>query len=240
MGFAVPSGQVFYHFDLDVMYFMAKFNFIRWSKKPIKLSSGIESHIYVSGREDLTDHPVLEYQIGKKITYLIQKLETENEKDFLGEKQICLIGIPTAGTALAQAVAMFSFMKFQNINGSPICHRIMREALKSHGIHQDWVNGKYDPDRHTYWTIDNVITNGQSKFETAKRLEQSGYPAKDMTHLILIDRQQGGVKNMREAGFLKIIIVYNLSDIVYTFGEMKLWTKDRVRAAAEEIAAMQV
>ena len=53
----VPSGRVFDKLDLKIVRLMVEYGFIRWQEKPFILNSGIESHIYVSGREDLTDHP---------------------------------------------------------------------------------------------------------------------------------------------------------------------------------------
>lgn len=120
----VPSGRMLDEFDLEILRTMNDCGFVRHSPQPFTLKSGIKSNVYVYGREDLTDNPGLEIKIGKKVASEVTRATLRDEK------KVCLIGIPTAGTALAQAAAMMS-----NWGGlSSICHRILREAVKTtHG-----------------------------------------------------------------------------------------------------------
>ena len=67
----VPSGQVFSTLDLQLLPLMAKYKFIDWRDAAFKLKSGIESHVYVFGREDVTDHPDLEWLLGRKMGQII-------------------------------------------------------------------------------------------------------------------------------------------------------------------------
>jgi len=235
-----PSGQVFFHDDLELLKLMAKYGFIRQSDQPFELKSGILSHVYVYGREDVTDNPELEWLIGRKIAKLI--IETSEPLD----NQPCLIGIPSAGTALAQAAAMVSFREQIMPNGYFICHRVMvmkktfmKEALKKHGAHPKWVNGEPRPNLHTYWTVDNVVTDGATKIETNERLRASGYPVETIPSFILVDRQQGGVKRMEQAGFKRIVVAFYLLDLAFAMGEIKNWPKSVVRLVEEEIKAHQ-
>lgn len=236
-----PSGQIYDALDLAILQLIIEYGFVRRAETPFRLRSGIESHVYVFGREDLTDHPDLEWLIGRKIARLVQ------ENSLPGDKQPCLIGIPTAGTPLAQAAAMVSY--HENIRVNPllpgsadrvICHRIMREALREYGAHPNWVNGPPQPELHTYWTVDNVVTDGGSKFEAAERLGVSGYSAKEMPSLIFVDRQQGGIQKMEQGGFTRIVVAYGLLDLTFAFGELGLWPKDTVQAVEEEIRAHQL
>lgn len=231
----VPSGRTFNTDDLEILKLMAEYGFIRYSHTPFTLKSGIKSHVYVFGREDLTDHTDLEWLIGRRIALEVMRIFGRGPHP----GSPCLIGIPTAGTALAQAAAMVAYA--DNILVAPgkrICHRIMREGKKEHGVHHKWVNG--DPSEfHTYWTVDNVVTDGQSKFEAAEKLEESGYPSKEMPSLILVDRQQGGIKRMEDAGFTRIYVIYNLLDICFALGELGLWPKQVVAQVEEEIKAHQ-
>jgi orotate phosphoribosyltransferase len=216
---------------------MCKHKFIEWRESTFKLNSGILSHVYVFGREDTTDNPVLEWMLGRKTAHVIQAASRPDDK------QICLIGIPTAGTAIAQATAMVSWKEGILINKQVICHRIMREIQKvGHGDHvhqENWVNGKPNTSKHTYGDVDNVATNADSKFKARKRLEASGYPVEDMFSFIFVDRQQGGVQRMEKAGISRIIVAYKLLDLTYALGEMKLWPKEAVKQVDEEIRAHQ-
>jgi orotate phosphoribosyltransferase len=234
----VPSGAIYYADDEVLLRSMAEHKFVEYSERPFMLKSKIESHVYVFGREDMTDNPELEWKVGRKVAKIVYANTDADE----ARRQI-LIGIPTAGNAIAQAGAMASLrvLKQELIveTARPIGHRIMREQLKLHGAHQTWVNGKPDLEKHRYWMVDNVATDGQSKFEAAQKLEADGYPAKLMPCLIWVDRQQGAVERLKSAGFTEIIVAFNLLDVTFAFGEMKVWPKSAVRAVEEEIKAHQ-
>ena len=236
-GFKVPSGRIFDHQDLALFELMHQYKFIEWRENPFTLNSGIKSHVYVFGREDLTDNPQFTWEVGKVIANIIK------ENALPTDKQICLIGIPTAGTAMAQAASMVSFCDGIIVGEKPICYRIMREIQKSgHGDkshQQNWVNGRPDVAKHTYVTLDNVVTDGASKFQANERLAQSGYPVKEMPSFIFINRQQGGVQKMEEKGFKRIIVAYKLLDITFVLGELRFWPKEAVQQVEEEIKAHQ-
>src|SRR3989344_7193763 len=111
---------------------MFDFGFVKYSPTPITLKSGRESHVYVFGREDITDNPRFLYALGYKVRdaarLIFEKLTLVNDS-----RIPCLIGLPTAGTPLAQAASMVSFLeKRYNIRGvantsERMCFRIMRE-----------------------------------------------------------------------------------------------------------------
>ena len=226
----VPSGRVYGKLDLKIIRRMAKYGFIRWQEKPFRLHSGIESHVYVSGREDLTDHPDLVGLIGKKIALTVKANSLPKDK------QPCLIGIPTAGTTLAQAASTASSHGRILVNGQVICFRTMREVLKGHGAHSDvWVNGEADLSRHTYWTIDNVITSGESLFDAETKFLSDGYPNKGPL-LILADRGQGGIERLKQYKFQRIVTVYRLIDLVRVFGELNFWPEKIVKSCEEELS----
>lgn len=227
----VPSGRKFDADDQNLLKLMARVKFIRYSEEPFRLKSGIDSFVYVVGREDLTDHPDVEFEVGKKIASIVW----QNARN---EKKPILIGIPTAGNALAQAGAMASHL-CTSPQGPLIGHRIMRELRKQHGAHSTWINGAPNLNDHEYWMIDNVATDGRTKLEAADKLEVDGYPAREMPCLIWIDRQQGAVAKLEAEGFNRIIVAYNLLDITYAYGELNLWPKSVVAAVEDEIRAHQ-
>lgn len=201
--------------------------FVRWSDASFTLKSGVPSHVYVYGREDLTDNPDVLARLGSVIARRL-----EEEIPVPAGKKLCLIGIPTAGTPLAQAAA----------DGSDgfIIFRIMREMKKEYGAHgKTIVNGRPDPARHVYATIDNVVTDGESKIEAAKLLREDGYPADDMIHVILVDRGNGGVERLRREG-LKVVVIFNLTDLIEVFVESERWSPAQAQALKDEIAAHQV
>lgn len=229
----VPSGRYLTLFDSVVLRAMHNAGFVRRSDEPFILKSGIPSHVYVFGREDLTESPPLMSLVGTKICQLLLNQPCTGQRH-------CLIGIPVAGGVLAVAGALMSNESADcGYYGPDVDCRTMREVKKGHGAHQTWVTGKPDLERHTYWLIDNVATDGQSKIEAAAKLAEDGYPARPPL-LIWIDRQQGAVKRLQAAGFERIVVAYNLLDIAYAYGELGLWPKSTVKAVEGEIAAHQV
>lgn len=63
MSIELPSGKNLDYYDQEMFRYMASFGFVRWSEKPFTLKSGIQSHVYVYGREDVTvQRPVLMYR----------------------------------------------------------------------------------------------------------------------------------------------------------------------------------
>lgn len=237
----VPSGTIYDYDQVQLVRLMAYFDFIKQSEALFKLKSGVESRVYIHGREDLTDNLGLEREIGREIKRVVWRHTQE-----VGEtRRPCLIGIPTAGTAAAQAAAMVSDPGGypESVNQWHIVHRIMRETKKAHGdgSHQKtWVNGRPDPDRHCYMAVDNVVTDAGTKIEYADKLTEDGYDGRGMPWIILVDRQQGAMKRLKREGFHRVIVMFNLLDIVWVLGNEGIWPKEIVSAVEKEIADHQL
>lgn len=231
-----PSGRVFCELDRRCLTLMAQFGTLRWTDEPFILKSRIPSHIYFYGREDVTDNPALSRVCGELITrHLIPLMEGDARKPIL-------IGVPTAANGFAASV-------MTSTDTSPgdhsFAYRVMREKLKEgHGAkgHQGtWVNGAPNSEEHWYATIENVVTSGKSLLDALVRMGSDGYPVMPMPHLVFLDREQGGVKMLRDKGH-NIVTLFGLLDTVWAFKELgiKGWDADRVAAVEAEIKAHQV
>ena len=230
----VPSGAVYDELDLEILPLMRDCGFIEYSEAGFTLRSGIPSNVYVQGRNDVTDNPQLGWKLGRKIAKTVVANHREDDK------APCLIFVPTAGTSLAAAASLVAFNEGIRSPAGPISYRIMREAVKAHGAGAvQWVNGGYD-DLRTFWGGDNVVTDCASKIVAADRLIESGYPALEMPWLIVVDRQQGGIRKMEEHGFKRIVVVYYLLDIAFAMGALNIWPKAVVGQVEAEIKAHQV
>ena len=238
----VPSGRTFDGNDLELIRYLHRYGSDRYSARPFRLRSGIQSRVYVGlGREDTTDNPGFERAVGWRIHCAVAKLMEEAPDD---PRWWGLIGIPTAGTVLAQAAVMAPTLGGypESVDQCPhvIFHRVMRETLKQHGDNPTWVNGRPDESRHRYVLLDNTDTDGQTKSETIPRLAHDGYAAKNMPLIIVIDREQGGVQRLERLElFERVVVMYNLLDIVFAFGALKLWSPEAVKAIEEEIRTNQ-
>jgi len=208
--------------DEALIKLIAKVGMVRWSDDPITFKSGIRSHIYVSGRNELTSNRTALRAVGSMIAQMAQEATRHRAGS------IHLIGIPTAGTPLAAAGAALSDKE------DPIGCRTMREVKKGHGANHRWIDGEPNPDE-TYMTVDNVITDGQSKLETIERLHEDGYPVDNIYHLILIDRKQGGVEMLREQGH-KVLTRIDLPTVVQGLVLLGFWSKERLRRYQTERA----
>lgn len=233
-----PSGTFFSDADVQLIQRMGECGFIRYCEEPIDLR-GHKSHVYVFGREDLTDNPDLLLMVGGKIAQVVYAHCQD-------DRQPCLIGWPVTGNTLAAAASMASVhlrKDFPAHERPPmIAHRVMRQQPKDHGAvghKQAWVHGRPNLLKHCYWTVDNVATDGQTKIDNAPILEAEGYPVKQMPTLIYVDRQQGAVPRLRAAGFDQVHVVFDLLDLTYVFVELKLWSKSVASAVEEEIRANQ-
>ncbi len=210
---------------------------VRWSEEPITFKSGIKSHVYVSGREELTSDANALFATGMAVAdaaFMAMSPENLSER-----KKLVIIGIPTAGTPLAVAASL----AWRTILGDTrIGTRTMRTEKKGHGRaeNQYWVDGLPRSDE-IYYTVDNVITDGQSKIETIERLRGDGYPVEKMTHIIVIDRKQGGVEKLRAAGH-HVVTLLELPAIVEALVKRGTWPAERLEryeAETAEWAALQ-
>jgi len=214
---------------------MDSYGMLAWADVPFQLKSGVESHIYFHGRNDLTDNPQMLRMCGE----LIGKRFHEDTRGKDGHR--IMIGVPTAANGFAASVTHYSLPSF---GFDQIGFRVMREKLK--GGHGDaaqrgfWVNGRPQSD-HLYATIENVVTSGQSLLEALNRLESDGYPVATMNHYVFMDRQQGGVAKVRKSDYI-VHTLFELLDVVYILAALKAgsWDMGRYAAVEAEIEAHQV
>jgi len=231
-----PSGQEFDKIDMHMVKAMGKNRTVIWTDNPFTLNSGITSHVYVVGREDITDDP--EYlELAAKI--IGRKLRTVMADDM---RQPVLIGVPAGATSLAAGITHY---KEPFAGGKRAAFRVMREVQKDHGKGSHvgtWMIGTPEPQKHRYGLVENTVTSGKSLLEKGiKRLQSDGYPLDDLMNFVLIDRQQGGVRMLQDKGH-SITSLYQLMDVAAAFVQLEIegWNSDRVEAIKAEIEAHQV
>ncbi len=221
----LPSGAVYDAEQLALMKRFHELGTVVWSDKPFTLKSQIESHVYVHARQELTQNTDVLKTVGQMISREIY-LDALVDSD---QRRCCLIGIPTAGTPLAAAAALFA-------RDTAMAFKLMREKKKTHGANQLWVDGFPEPHHYRYCSVENVVTSGQSVEEADIHLAEDGYPVTEMMTYVLVDRQQGGIERLQKIGY-KARALFALGDIAFAFGELGLWTKDQVFSVDKEIHA---
>ncbi len=219
----------------ELVRHIARIGMVRWSEEPVTFVSGTKSHVYVSGREELTSDPDALWAIGKAIAHAaFMAMPSSNLTE---RKKLMLIGIPETGKPLSVAAALAWRAVLGDIQ---IGSRTMRTKKKAHGRseNQRWVDGE-PRDDEIYFTVDNVITDGKSKLKAIGRLREDGYPVEGMTHIILIDRKQGGVERLAKRGY-RVVTLLELPTIVESLVMRGTWPMERLERYREELAASHV
>lgn len=140
-----------------------------------RLKSGVLSPFYVDLRGIIAHPPILQ-AIALRILEVLRSLRFDR-----------IAGIPYAGLPIATAVSLAG-----NI---PMVYA--RKEVKEHGIRRA-VEGAFAPG-DVIVPIDDVITDGASKFEAAAPLVEAGLTVRDF--VIFLDREQGGADKLKEKGY---------------------------------------
>lgn len=150
----------------------------QYSEEPIfKLVSGRVSQFYVNCKPT-TLNPRGMYLVGHLVFEAIQDLD------------VAAVGGLTFGAdPIAVATAFASELKAKPFKAFSI-----RKTQKDHGIIK-WVEGDVDPAQRVV-VIDDVATTGGSTIKAIKRARSEGLVV--VKAVILVDRQEGGLENIRE------------------------------------------
>ncbi len=140
-----------------------------------RLKSGVLSPFYVDLRGIIAHPPILQ-AVALRILDVLRPLRFDR-----------IAGIPYAGLPIATAVALAGNL--------PMLYA--RKEVKNHGTRRA-IEGAFGPGEVVV-LIDDVITDGASKFEAAAPLLEAGLVVRDF--VIFLDREQGGADRLREKGY---------------------------------------
>lgn len=215
--YTAPSGRTLTRNDLFLIRAMERNKTIEWSDEEVTFNSGFKSHVYLRARNDLSHNLYLLNSIAARIKEVVFSLEHTHGP------QWCLIGIPTAGTQLAQATASLTYDI--SYGRSAICFSTMRSVLKTHGKDSMWV-GPPQLERHTPVTVENVVSTAKAYLEHLDHLEQDGYPTRVMHHIAFADWELGGADTLRGAAY-KLHTMYLVRDMLAALVQMDIWPRER-------------
>ena len=144
------------------------------------LASGIRSPYYIDLSRLLTSPPNLKAFLkaaGKEIRSKCDAAGTEG-----------VASIELRGALLLSALSSYI--------GLP-CF-VIRKSEKSYGVTGKIVGGKIKSGER-FMLFDDVVTDGRSKLDSIQTLEEAGAEVSGV--LVVIDREQGGVQNLRKRGY---------------------------------------
>jgi uridine monophosphate synthetase len=140
-----------------------------------RLKSGVLSPFYIDLRGIIAHPPILQ-AMALRILDVLRPLRFDR-----------IAGSPYAGLPIATAVSLAGNL--------PMLYA--RKEAKDHGIRRV-IEGTFAPG-DVIVPIDDVITDGASKFEAAAPLIEAGLTVRDF--VIFLDREQGGADKLKERGY---------------------------------------
>ena len=135
-----------------------------------------------------------------------------------------IAGIPNAGDPFAEAI--------EKVAAAPRCFRIIKLGKES-GDKRRIVPlaGNYRRGERVL-LIDDLITHGYSKLEAIMAVKEMGLEVAGL--VVLIDRQQGGRKQLEEAGY-KLISAFTITKLFNYYLERGMITPERYRECLAQI-----
>lgn len=167
--------------------------------------TAVHSPVYVNPRRILSEPALLR----RVASYLDAEIKAGQGRRRPRLSPFSLVaGVPFGGLHLALAYSLLSEV--------PMCYvRPAGAGGKDHVI-----EGHYEPGQ-TALIIDDLMTGGGSILQNARILEEFGIRVRDA--VVLIDREEGGVENLRQHGY-NVISILRLKTMLTYYYESGLIT----------------
>ncbi len=184
----------------------------------------LRTPIFVDLRHALYDDLDLLHQLGRALHRKISELAGQSTK----RQQI--VGIPDTATPLALAAALAS-----RGTNHPLSYGQLRKQPAAYPGGQSGTSaymGVCDPEREIT-LVDDVIASGATKLWSTRYLNDAGLQVSRI--LVVVDRQQGGDRPLRERGY-PVHSLFRIRDVVSYYRECGMVDE---RTASDAIAHIE-
>lgn len=158
---------------------------------PFTLASGRKSPYYIDGKATMHD-PEGKYLVGEVFFDKIKELNIH-----------AIGGLTMGADPIAIAASLLSY-----IHGQPIRSFSIRKAPKDHGTGKR-IEGQVSPGERVI-IVDDVITTGESVLDALHAARDYGLEVVGV--IVLVDREEGGLDNIRREQ-KNAIAIFNMSQI---------------------------
>jgi len=173
------------------------------------LKSGLKSPIYIDLRRIIT-YPKLLEQIGAAYLPILAALKFDR-----------IAGLPYAAIPIATAVSLQG--------GYPMIYP--RKEVKAYGTKAE-IEGDFNAGE-TIVVIDDLATNGGSKFEAIEKLTAVNLKVKDI--VVLVDRQSGAKESLEQAGYA-MHAVLTITQLLDYYEATVMVAKDKIEETRKFLA----
>ena len=169
----------------------------------------LKEHSYKKGEFTLSSGKTSEHYVNCKPVILTGRGLTLASLMILQHVQTKYVaGLTLGADPLVSGVALVSALDSRLVNAL-----IVRKEPKGHGT-EAWIEGLLPPKDTKITVLEDVVTTGGSSIKAAEKLRDAGYKVDRV--VAVVDRQEGGVEAMKDAG-LELISLFKLPEFAGKF-----------------------
>jgi len=173
----------------------------KYSEEPVfKLASGKVSQFYINCKMVTLDPEGLNL-IGNVVNELV-------DDDFKDKGVDAVGGLTLGADPISVAASLISHQR-----GRPFKAFVIRKEAKPHGL-MKWVEGDVSKDDGVL-IMEDVITTGMSTLKALDRAREEGLNVLGV--IALVDREEGGVDNIKEKYDLEVVSIVKKSELLLIF-----------------------